>query len=123
MIGRLHHVILDCPDPNRLADFYAALLGLSVTYRSPDFAVVARDDTSSGIGFQLSAGYQPPDWPSADRGQQSHLDVMVDDPDLAQPWALGLGARLLSAPGRVYADPAGHPFCLIARPSWAPVIG
>ncbi len=28
MIGRLHHVIIDCPDPGVLAEFYAELVGL-----------------------------------------------------------------------------------------------
>jgi catechol 2,3-dioxygenase-like lactoylglutathione lyase family enzyme len=27
MIGRLHHVVLDCPDPAALAAFYSGLLG------------------------------------------------------------------------------------------------
>jgi hypothetical protein len=30
MIGRLHHVIVDCPDPGALAEFYALLLGLRI---------------------------------------------------------------------------------------------
>jgi catechol 2,3-dioxygenase-like lactoylglutathione lyase family enzyme len=48
MIGRLHHVILDCADPAALAAFYAELLGQPVTYSSDDFVVVAADGTSSG---------------------------------------------------------------------------
>ena len=40
-IGRLHHVIVDCPEPLALATFYSALLGLPVTYHDDDFAVVA----------------------------------------------------------------------------------
>jgi hypothetical protein len=35
---------------------------------------------------------------------------------------LELGARRLSAGDHVYADPAGHPFCLIPRPTWAPPV-
>jgi catechol 2,3-dioxygenase-like lactoylglutathione lyase family enzyme len=31
MIGRMHHAVVDCPDPDALAGFYSALLGLSVT--------------------------------------------------------------------------------------------
>ena len=48
-----------------------------------------------------------------------HLDVMVEDVDAAGPRVLALGATKLDRPG-VYADPAGHPFCLIPRPKWAP---
>lgn len=124
MIGRLHHVIIDCPDPAALAAFYSEVLGLPVTYRSADFVVVARDDRSSGVAFQVAPDHQPPDWPDPDRPQQVHLDVMVDDLDAAEPQVLALGARRLpSEGGRVYADPAGHPFCLIPRPSWAEPIG
>ena len=42
--------------------------------------------------------------------KQLHLDVMVDDVDAARPQVLVLGASLLA--GDVFADPAGHPFCL-----------
>jgi hypothetical protein len=53
--------------------------------------------------------------------QQVHLDIMVEDPAAAGPRMLALGATELD--GRnVYADPAGHPFCLIPRPGWAPPI-
>jgi catechol 2,3-dioxygenase-like lactoylglutathione lyase family enzyme len=124
MIGRLHHVIVDCPEPAALAEFYSELLGLPVTYRSADFVVVARDDTSSGVAFQLAPDRQPPQWPDPAHPQQMHFDVMVDDLDAAEPQVLALGARrLASEGGRVYADPAGHPFCLIPRPSWAEPVG
>ena len=125
MIGRLHHVIVDCPDPAALAAFYAELLGLPVTWQEDDFAVVSADDTSSGIAFQLAPDLQPPRWPDPSRPQQIHFDVMVDDVPAAEPRVLALGARRLSSQDggpRVYADPAGHPFCLIPRPAWAPPI-
>jgi hypothetical protein len=42
----------------------------------------------------------------------------VDDLDAAERGVLALGAKPLAEPGgrsfRVYADPAGHPFCLCA---------
>jgi len=121
MIGRLHHVIIDCPEPEVLAAFYAELLGLPVTYRSEDFVVVAQSDKYSGVAFQRAPDHQPPQWPDPSRPQQFHLDVMVDDVGAAGPKVVALGARPL--PGRgVYADPAGHPFCLIPRPAWAPPI-
>ena len=122
MIGRLHHVIIDCPDPAVLAEFYSELLGQPVTYRSDDFVVVARADTTSGLAFQRAVAHQPPQWPDPDHPQQFHLDVMVDDVDEAWPQVLALGATRLPEGQHVYADPAGHPFCLIPRPSWAPPI-
>jgi catechol 2,3-dioxygenase-like lactoylglutathione lyase family enzyme len=120
MIGRLHHTIVDCPDPSALAAFYAELLGLPITYADSTFVVVAGNDTSSGLAFQLAPDHRPPEWPDPDRPQQIHFDVMVDDVASARPAVLALGARHLD--GDVYADPAGHPFCLIPRPGWAPPI-
>lgn len=125
MIGRLHHMVIDCPDPAALAEFYSELVGLPITWREDDFVVIAADERTSGIAFQLAPDHRPPQWPDPDRPQQLHLDVMVDDVDAAEPLVLALGARRLSEPGhhsRVYADPAGHPFCLIPRPAWAPPV-
>jgi hypothetical protein len=84
--------------------------------------VVSADDRTSGIAFQLAPDHQPPDWPRPDRPQQVHFDVMVDDLGSAGAAVLALGARRLPAGDHVYADPAGHPFCLIPRPSWAPPV-
>ena len=58
MIGRRHHLIMDCPDPLALATFYSELLGQPITYRSDDFVVVSDDDTTSGLAFQLAT--RPP---------------------------------------------------------------
>jgi len=125
MIGRLHHTILDCPDPLELATFYSEMLGLPITWQEPDFAVVSANDTTSGLAFQRATDHKAPRWPDPEWPQQIHFDVMVDDPDDAEPKVLALGARRLTPQGsqsRVYADPAGHPFCLIPRPGWAPPI-
>jgi hypothetical protein len=45
-----------------------------------------------------------------------HLDIRVAGIDEAEPKVLTLGARRLIGGGadfRVYADPVGHPFCLV----------
>jgi catechol 2,3-dioxygenase-like lactoylglutathione lyase family enzyme len=122
MIGRLHHAAFDCRDPLALAGFYSGLLGWPVTYVSDDWVVVSPDDTSSGLAFQLAPDYVPPTWPDPAIPQQIHFDVMVEDPDQAGPLVTALGARSLGG-HHVYADPAGHPFCLIPRPRWAAPIG
>ena len=121
MIGRLHHVVLDCPDPEALAAFYSGLLGLPITYRSDDWVVVAADETSSGLAFQLAPGHRPPSWPDPAVPQQVHLDIMVEDVTASGPGVVALGAVKLDGED-VYADPAGHPFCLVRRPRWAPSV-
>jgi catechol 2,3-dioxygenase-like lactoylglutathione lyase family enzyme len=117
MRARLHHLVLDCPDPRTLAGFYARLLEQPVTYDSADFVVVAENERTSGLAFQRADGHRAPTWPSPAVPQQMHLDVMVEDPAAARTHVLALGATPLD--GDVYADPAGHPFCLIRRPHWA----
>jgi catechol 2,3-dioxygenase-like lactoylglutathione lyase family enzyme len=121
MIGRRHHVVLDCPDPLALAAFYSELLGEPITYRSDDWVVVATSAEASGLAFQRTGAYTPPTWPDPAVPQQFHLDIMVDDVAAASPRVLALGATKLDGED-VFADPAGHPFCLITRPGWAPPI-
>jgi catechol 2,3-dioxygenase-like lactoylglutathione lyase family enzyme len=118
MIGRLHHVVLDCPDPAALAAFYSELLGQPITYESDDWVVVAPNDASSGLAFQLAPGLRRPTWPDPAVPQQVHLDVMVEDVTASGARVLDLGAAKLEG-NDVYADPAGHPFCLVRRPGWA----
>jgi catechol 2,3-dioxygenase-like lactoylglutathione lyase family enzyme len=125
MIGRLHHVILDCPDPAALASFYSQLLGQPVVHREDDWAVVAPRADTSGLGFQRAPDHVSPRWPDPAYPQQFHLDVMVDDVEVADRQVRELGAtRLPTADDtdHTYADPAGHPFCLIHRPAWAPPV-
>jgi catechol 2,3-dioxygenase-like lactoylglutathione lyase family enzyme len=121
MIGRMHHVVLDCPDPPALATFYSSLLGLPVTYQDDDWVVVAVNETTSGLAFQRAPGNRPSTWPDSEVPQQVHLDIMVEDPATAAPQVLAIGAVKLDGQD-VYGDPAGHPFCLIRRPRWAPPI-
>jgi hypothetical protein len=118
MRARLHHTIVDAPDPHALAAFWSALLDRPVTYRDDDFVVVAESDHASGLAFQRAPDHRRPTWPDPAVPQQLHLDVMVEDVDAARARVVGLGATLLA--GDTYADPAGHPFCLIRRPGWAP---
>jgi hypothetical protein len=120
-IGRLHHVILDCPEPLRLAIFYSRLLGCPITYSDDDFVVVSASDQTSGLAFQRSPDQVPATWPDPAIPQQIHLDVMVEDVQASYPAVLALGATKLAGDD-VFADPAGHPFCLIKRATWAPPI-
>jgi catechol 2,3-dioxygenase-like lactoylglutathione lyase family enzyme len=120
VIGRRHHLVIDAPDPRESAAFWSAVLGDPISYDDGDFVVVSADEETSGMAFQRAPGLVAPTWPDPEVAQQMHLDVMVDDVAEAGEAVLRLGARALG--GGVYADPAGHPFCLIPRPSWAPPV-
>lgn len=122
MIRKLQAVAVDCPDPIRLAEFYAELLGAHVQADDPDWVEVHGFD-GTPLAFQRAKDYHPPHWPGQDRPQQMHLDFDVDDIEAEEKRVLGLGATVLErtdqlhpeANWRVYADPAGHPFCLCAH--------
>ena len=70
--------------------------------------VVALNETTSGLAFQLAPGHRPPSWPDPAVPQQVHLDVMVEDVTASGPDVLALGAVKLDGED-VYADPAGTP--------------
>lgn len=109
--------VFDCPKPAELAAFYAALLGWSEPEVEPDWVTVRNPQGGATIDFQLDPEFQPPTWPSPERPQMAHLDLRVTDLDAEHRRAIDLGARLLDDAHetfRVYADPAGHPFCLCA---------
>jgi hypothetical protein len=114
-------VVLDCPDVAELARFYQSLLGGTVNQPDPRWAV--SDDFSTlhtGLGlvfaFQRVKHYRAPQWPHTEHPQQFHLDIDVADLDRAEEQVLSLGATLLhidTRGWRIFADPAGHPFCLL----------
>ena len=127
-------VVLDSTDARALAEFYRQLLGLA--YRPGDEPppagepdplgqdwLVLRDATGSArVAFQQVAELPGVTWPVGPVPQQLHLDLTVANPaglDAQHERALALGARLLLDRSgdpeerlRVYADPAGHPFCI-----------
>jgi len=131
---RLRQVVLDCEDARALAEFYRQLLGLhyrpgdeppaagAPDVRGTDWLVLRSPDGGTGLAFQQVDHLPEPTWPDGPRPQMLHLDTTVPNlPELAvqHDRALALGARLLldrsddpEEPLRVYADPAGHPFCI-----------
>ncbi|MEV5126075.1 VOC family protein [Streptomyces decoyicus] len=125
MIADLQCVVLDCSDPAELATFYQSLLGGTVNQQDKRWAL--GDDwatlhTPPGLvlAFQRAVDYQPPLWPGPSRPQQFHLDFGVVDLDRAQEQVLARGATVLDDGSdgrswRIYADPAGHPFCLVGH--------
>jgi catechol 2,3-dioxygenase-like lactoylglutathione lyase family enzyme len=118
VIGRLEKPVINTPHPRALAAFYAQVLGLQLNEVSDDWVVIGREPGARELAFQRDPTWVPPPWPP-DPAQplQVHLDIRVDDIDAAEPAVLALGARRLTAQResgfRVFADPDGHPFCLV----------
>jgi hypothetical protein len=130
----LRQVVLDSTDTRRLAEFYRKLFGLQ--YRPGDEPPAAGEPDDRGrdwlvlqnpggglqLAFQQVASSPRPTWPDGGVPQQLHLDTTVGsvgELDAQHDRALALGAELLydrrddpDEPLRVYADPAGHPFCV-----------
>ncbi|BBY29545.1 VOC family protein [Mycolicibacterium sediminis] len=121
MIGSLRTVVLDCPAPSSLAEFYAGLLGGEINSAESEDDWVVLDVTSgTRLAFQTAPEHRPPEFPDPRGSQQFHLDVRVDDPDAAEREVLALGATRIQGVGdevdekfRVFRDPAGHTFCLV----------
>jgi hypothetical protein len=123
----IRQIVLDGADVRGLAEFYRQLFGL--TYRPGDGEITGQDwlvlqNPSGGpqLAFQQVDELPAATWPQPGVPQQLHLDTAVPDIielDAQHDRALALGARLLydrsadpDEPLRVYADPAGHPFCI-----------
>jgi catechol 2,3-dioxygenase-like lactoylglutathione lyase family enzyme len=107
-------VTIDTADAPELGRFYSGLLGLDLTYEGPEGVLIGTEGHQ--VMFQQVAELQRPRWPDPAYPQQLHLDITVDDADEAERAALALGAHRLPGDGenwRVYADPHGHPFCLL----------
>jgi catechol 2,3-dioxygenase-like lactoylglutathione lyase family enzyme len=122
--GRLGSVVLDCPDPRELAQFYSALLGLEIDENGDDdWQSLTGPGSSLGfstLAFRRSEQYVPASWPG---NADLHLDLIVEDLPSGHASVVALGAEPLDpldpppaeiARGwRVYADPAGHPFRIV----------
>jgi len=133
-LPRLRQTVLDCTDPRSLAEFYRQLLGLVYRpgdeppgpgrddERGRDWLVLRTVDGLPRLAFQHVDRLPAATWPDGPVPQQLHLDLTVPSvEELAAQHerVLRLGGRLLydrsadpQEPLHVYADPAGHPFCI-----------
>ncbi|HEX3336340.1 MAG TPA: VOC family protein [Jatrophihabitans sp.] len=110
-------VVFDAADLGAESSFWGGLLGGTVDAGDDWHSVYV--DGQPRLGIQLAPNHVAPQWPEG-TPQQLHLDLFVDDVKAAHDEAMALGARLLQPAGdiessagfQVYADPAGHPFCL-----------
>lgn len=109
---------IDCAEPRRLAEFYAAITGFEIQYAEDEYAGIT--DGTTNIYFGRVPGRKPAEWPGP--GKQFHLDFRVPDVDKAVREYLELGAtkpEFQPGEGRwtVLADPEGHLFCVCPEKS------
>jgi hypothetical protein len=131
-------VAVDATDARAVAEFYRELLGY--VYRTGDEPpppgnpdpkgedwLVLQDRTGEArLAVQKVNELPRTTWPDPAIPQQLHLDMTVaDEAQLAvqRDRALSLGATLLQDRSAdpeealyVFADPAGHPFCIFVSP-------
>ncbi|HWM21985.1 MAG TPA: VOC family protein [Ilumatobacteraceae bacterium] len=110
-------VVFDAADLATESSFWAGVYGGTIDAEDDWHMVLV--DGQPRVGVQLAPNHVPPEWPGG-APQQIHLDLWVDDPTAAHDLVMSLGATVLKeaengdSPDdfQVYADPAGHPFCL-----------
>jgi len=130
-------VVLDTTDARASADFYRELLDLVYRPgderpprgrpdpRGEDWLVLLHRDGRRAIAFQQVRAVPRVTWPTGPVPQMLHLDTTVPtvgDLRAAHARALALGATVLldrtddgDEPLWVFADPAGHPFCVFVQ--------
>ena len=130
----IRQTVLDTTDPRGLAEFYRHMFGLQYRpgdepppagepdERGQDWLVLRMPDGGRSLAFGKADDVAETTWPEPGVPQQMHLDTSVpsvEELERQHERALALGARLRydrtddpEEPLRVYADPAGHPFCI-----------
>jgi predicted enzyme related to lactoylglutathione lyase len=116
-------IVFEAADLDAESAFWAEFLGGTVDAGDSWRNIWVDGDWQ--LGVQLAPNHVPPNWPDGASSQQIHLDFYLEDLEAAHEKVIGLGGRLLKAADdpaapsgfRVYADPAGHPFCLCWLPS------
>jgi hypothetical protein len=112
-------LVFDAADLSPESKFWGRVLGGTVKVYDRWHMVFV--DGKPVLGIQHAPDHIPPSWPDG-TPQQIHLDLWVDEIEIAHDEVMSLGATLLRTADvrpadavdnhQVYADPAGHPFCL-----------
>ncbi|WP_261623731.1 VOC family protein [Nesterenkonia marinintestina] len=109
-------VVLDAADIDAVSSFWAQVLGIRAEGDHQWRTLTTEDGWEMAV--QHAPDHTPPQWPDG-APEQVHLDFYVDDVDAAHDHVTSCGALMLQDRVGdddrgfiVYADPAGHPFCL-----------
>jgi catechol 2,3-dioxygenase-like lactoylglutathione lyase family enzyme len=119
MACRISELVIDCRDPQRLAEFWCEVLGF-VVLDTEDDGSVEIGPRDGGGGLQPTLVLSPSTDPKAGK-LPLHIDVSPTDrdQDAELDRLLGLGARPVDIgqtgeePWHCLADPEGNEFCLL----------
>jgi catechol 2,3-dioxygenase-like lactoylglutathione lyase family enzyme len=130
---QLLHTAVDTTNARQLAEFYRELLGLRYrpgdeppadgTPDDADWLVLVDAQGVRKLAFQQVDALPRATWPAPGVPMQLHLDFTVpsvSELERQRERAQALGAEILldrtgdsGEPLYVFADPAGHPFCIL----------
>ena len=103
-------IMINTAEPEKLAEFWKALLGARESYKTDGFLWLRPAEGQPAIGFQKvsDADAMP---------QRVHIDILVDDKQAATKRVQELGGTLVQTSGinNIVADPAGNQFCVYVR--------
>ena len=112
-------LVLDCADPEGLADFWSAALGYTTIGGAGNYVLLV-DEAKERPKLLLQRVDEPK--PGKNR---MHVDIEADDVDGEVARLEGLGARRLEDPTEehgsrwvVMADPQGNEFCVCSGTDW-----
>lgn len=121
-IRRLTQLVFECKDATAEALFWQKVLDLAPATGDDQWLTLDWEPVGR-LSFHRVSDYEPPQWPGHRGELQVHLDLLVDDLSEACAAVEAAGGHPLTDvldPGpkawRIYADPAGHPFCLVTVP-------
>jgi catechol 2,3-dioxygenase-like lactoylglutathione lyase family enzyme len=118
MASRISELVIDCLDPQRLADFWCEVLGFRVLGEEDGYLEIGPEEGFGGL--QPTLIFSPTTEPKTTK-LRLHIDINPTDRDQEAELErlLALGARPVDigqssdASWHVLADPEGNEFCLL----------
>lgn len=111
--GTLSHLVVDCADPDRLAEFWTEILGVEVQSRWNQYVILEPHlEGAPGLVFQ-----RVPE-PKTVKNRM-HLDFTIEDLAAATDLIVASGGSHVDQHeqggviARIMADPEGNEFCLV----------
>ena len=112
-------IVLDAADLHSVSDFWAGVFD-GKALKEDNWHSVIDSEGEWRMGIQLNPTHLRPEWPDGFQQQQIHLDLHAENFEEMHRKVMVLGAQLLQESDskdadegfQVYADPAGHPFCI-----------